>query len=130
VWLCWMGKSWHSSLLDSGLNRDDIWSLINQTQCMHNPDFDSLPKADRLCTRVTMTLNDGSQLTATVHQPTGGKTVLSNEVIVEKCRQLTDSIITKERQQRIEEIVLSMEQLNDVTAVIALLAPLSASSLA
>src|SRR5262249_39094768 len=45
---------------DQRINSDDVWSLVDRTKTHHEPAYDQLPVADRLSTRVRLTLKDGS----------------------------------------------------------------------
>jgi VCBS repeat-containing protein len=112
------------------INRDDVWALIDRTVARHEKAYDSLPIDERLTTRVRVTLNDGSTHTVKVAHPRGtGDRNLTNAEIGEKYEKLTNRVISAERQAAIEKAVLSIETLDDVAQLTALLTPMVHSPL-
>jgi aconitate decarboxylase len=106
------------------INRDDVWRLIDRTQSHHEESYDKLPVDEQLRTRVRLTLDDGSVREATVTHPRGtGPNLLSDSDIVEKYRRLTRSVISPERQATIERTVLGIDELDDISELMALLTP-------
>jgi 2-methylcitrate dehydratase PrpD len=106
------------------INRDDIWRLIERTTTRHEPQYDALPVEQRLTTRVTLTLTGGQHAEQVVAHPRGtGDHLLTNEDIVAKYRMLTASVITPQRQTAIEQAVLGLDTLPDITQLTALLTP-------
>jgi aconitate decarboxylase len=113
------------------INRDDVWNLIDRTIARHESAYDHLPIDERLTTRVRLTLNDGSTHTAKVAHPRGtGDRNLTNPEIRDKYSKLTHRAISAERQAAIENAVLNIETLDDVTQLTALLTPAVQSPLA
>ncbi len=107
------------------INRDDVWRLIDRTQAHHEESYDKLPADEQLRTTVRLTLDDGDVREATVTHPRGtGDRRLSDSDIVEKYRSLTHSVISPERQAAIEQRVLGIDQLDDISELMALLTPM------
>jgi 2-methylcitrate dehydratase PrpD len=101
-----------------------VWNLIGRTRTHHHKAYDALPVQDRLTTRVTVTLTDGSTREQTVAHPPGtGDQQLSDADIVAKYRNLTRSVISTDRQDAIEKTVLNLEALHDISALTDLLTP-------
>jgi 2-methylcitrate dehydratase PrpD len=112
------------------INRDDVWRLIDRTQAHHEESYDKLPVDEQLRTRVRLTLEDGDVREATVTHPRGtGPNLLSDSDIVEKYRSLTHSVISPERQAAIEQHVLGIDELDDISELMALLTPMVESAL-
>ncbi|MFE8954468.1 MmgE/PrpD family protein [Streptomyces althioticus] len=106
------------------INRDDVWRLIERTEVRHDPAFDRLARDERLTTRLTLTLKDGSVRTIEVAHPRGtGDRHLSNTDIATKYRDLTHALVTPERQAAIEQAVLGIDHLEDITELTDLLTP-------
>jgi 2-methylcitrate dehydratase PrpD len=71
-----------------------------------------------------LTLKDHSVRERVVAHPRGtGDRVLSDADIVAKYRSLTASVINSDRQAAIEKMVLSLESLDDISELTALLTP-------
>ncbi len=106
------------------INSDDVWDLIARTRTHHQKAYDALPLQDRLTTRVSVTLKDGSTREKTVAHPPGtGDRLLTDADIVAKYRSLTDSLIDADRQRAIEKAVLNLEALEDISTLTGLLIP-------
>jgi len=106
------------------INRHDVWRLIDLTQAHHEESYDKLPTDEQLRTRVRLTLEDGDVREATVTHPRGtGDHLLSDSDIVEKYRSLTHSVVSPERQASIEQAVLGIDELDDISELMALLTP-------
>ncbi|QDO25664.1 MmgE/PrpD family protein [Streptomyces sp. S1A1-8] len=106
------------------INSDDVWNLIDRTTTRHEATYDELPVEQRLTTRVAITLTDGSVQDKTVVHPHGtGDRALTNAEIVEKYRNLTHSVISADRQSAIESAVLDLDNMADISALVALLTP-------
>src|SRR5262249_32294218 len=109
---------------DQRINSDDVWSLVDRTKTHHELAYDQLPVADRLSTKVRLTLKDGSTREKVVAHPRGtGDRLLTNADIVAKYRSLTRSVIPTDRQSAIEETVLKLDALDDISQLTALLTP-------
>jgi 2-methylcitrate dehydratase PrpD len=106
------------------INSDDVWNLINRTETHHQSAYDQLPVDERLTTQVRITLSDGSTHAATVAHPRGnGSNALTNPEIREKYRKLTKRAITPDRQTAIENAVLNLDTVDDVSQLTDLLTP-------
>jgi aconitate decarboxylase len=112
------------------INRDDVWDLIGRTRTHHDKAYDALPPDQRLTTRVTLTLKDGTTREETVAHPRGtGDNRLTNQQIVDKYRDLTRTVIDAGRRQAIQDTVLGLDAVDDITALTALLTPVVAPAL-
>ncbi|GAX58219.1 MmgE/PrpD family protein [Streptomyces olivochromogenes] len=102
----------------------DVWNLIDRTMTRHEAKYDELPVTQRLTTRVAATLKDGSVRDKTVVHPRGsGNRLLTNDEIVEKYRDLTRTVVSAERQSAIESAILGLEDMADISELVALLTP-------
>lgn len=110
------------------LERDEVWDLVNVTECRLEPDFDA---SGKFRTRVTVSFKDG---TATVsHEVAGAKgddPPLTNEEILEKFRHITQGVIDDERRRRIEDLVLNLETCEDVAQLSEIMSPETKSPIA
>ncbi len=112
------------------INADDVWNLIDRTDVHHEASYDKLPVEDRLTTRVRLTLKDGSTVEKVVAHPRGtGDRQLSDADIVNKYRSLTRAVISPARQTAIEDTVLNLDAVEDISDLTALLTPTVASAL-
>jgi aconitate decarboxylase len=112
------------------INADDVWNLIDRTDVHHEASYDKLPVEDRLTTRVRLTLKDGSTVEKVVAHPRGtGDRQLSDADIVNKYRSLTSAVISPARQTAIEDTVLNLDAVKDISDLTALLTPTVASAL-
>jgi len=106
------------------VNSDDVWALIDRTVTHHERAYDNLPADERLTTQVRLTFKDGSTRAAKVVHPRGtGDRNLTNADIREKYAKLTRRAVSAERQKAIENAVLSLDTLDDIAALTALLTP-------
>lgn len=102
------------------LDRDEVWDLIDKTTCSHDAYFDP---AERLSgARVTVRFDDGFVLEESLDAPRGYDPWVTNEQLVEKYRKLGATVVDGKRLKAIEETVLRLDQLEDVTELIGLLA--------
>lgn len=102
------------------LNRNEVWDLIYRTTCSHDPYFDP---PERVCgARVTIKFDDGFVLEESLDSPRGFDPWVTNEQLVDKYRKLGAPIVNSKRLRAIEEAVLGLEELEDVTELIELLA--------
>ena len=92
------------------LIRDEIWRLVDMTECVYSPGIGSSLSAQD----VTITFDDGTILSAKVESQRGVNPPLSNEEIVEKWRLITKDIIDIERSKKIEDTVIHLEECRDV----------------
>lgn len=111
---------------DAMLNRDAVWDLVQKTECVLN-----LGLKNRFAQRVTIELHDASEpLVAALQGPRGVTPEFSNEDIVEKWRLLAATVIDNERRDKIERLVLHLEECRDVGLLIDLLTPETKNPLA
>jgi aconitate decarboxylase len=102
------------------LDRDDVWELIHKTECFPSADFD---KPDAYCgARVKIEFADGFAMEGRKDKPRGYEPPLSNAEIATKFRRLTADIMDEERVRAIEQAVLGIAELDDVRALLRLLA--------
>ncbi|KAI4159532.1 MAG: hypothetical protein LQ342_006533 [Letrouitia transgressa] len=102
------------------LDRDEVWDLVYKISCSHDPYFDP---AERLSgARVTVTFDDGFVLEESLDSPRGYDPWVTNEQLVEKYRKLAASVLDPLRSREIEEAVLNMDALEDVTELFEVLA--------
>ena len=103
----------------SQLDRDEVWDIVHKVRCSHSAEFD---KPHMACgARVTVVFDDGTSIEDVIMQPKGYNPPVSNEEIRAKYRKLTNSILSSERQQKIEAMVMDLENLRDVTDLTNLL---------
>jgi aconitate decarboxylase len=106
------------------INSDDAWALIDRTLTHHERAYDHLPASERLTTQVRLTFKDGSTRAAKVVHPRGtGDRNLTNGEIRDKYAKLTHRAISAERQAAIENTVLTIDTVDDVAELTALLTP-------
>ncbi|KAK8862881.1 2-methylcitrate dehydratase PrpD [Apiospora arundinis] len=106
---------------DRNLNRDEVWDLVHKTACYHDPHFDQPHFA---CgARITVEFDDGIQVEGVLEQPRGYNPAITDEDIRRKYRKLTPSAVDDEqRLQRIQDLVLNLEDIDDISELIELLA--------
>ena len=105
---------------ESELNRDELWTLVEKSSCMHNERFDQ--PGHEMGSAVTIKFKDGKPtLNMVVDKPKGVDQPISNAEIVDKYRKLTAGLLDKDRQRAIEETVLALEKSHDVTELTRLL---------
>jgi aconitate decarboxylase len=106
------------------INKDDVWSLIGRTRTYHDKDYDKLPVGERETTRVSIISKDGSKRSKVVAHPRGtGPRTLTNDEILDKYRSLTRPIVSVDRQSAIENMVLNLESVRDISSLVDLLTP-------
>ena len=104
------------------IDAEDVWALIERTTAHHETEFDERYE-DGYNTRLEVTLRGGARPTAVIEHPRGGvQQPLTNAEVVEKFRALADPLVGAERAGEIEQVVLSLESLDDVGELIELLA--------
>ncbi|MGB8405852.1 MAG: MmgE/PrpD family protein [Mycobacterium sp.] len=115
---------------DSRIDSSDVWGLINRTHTHHEASYDTLPVTERLTTRVVITFHDGTTIERVVTQPRGtGEHQLTNAEIVDKYRSLTHRVMPRTRQDAIENTVLGLDTLDDITVLTDMLTPPVTSAL-
>lgn len=93
---------------------------MHKTTCSHDPYFDL---EDRLSgARVTIAFEDGFMLEESLDMPMRFDPWVTNEQLVGKYRMLGATVVDPKRLKAIEETVLKLDALEDVTELIDLLA--------
>ncbi|KAF5582435.1 immune-responsive 1 [Fusarium pseudocircinatum] len=104
----------------------DVWRLVDLTECkLHITDGDSIG-----CQEVRIVFEDGTALHHGVPSAFGVDPPLSNEDIVAKWRQLTKGIVENDVVAKIEEMVLSLEEQDDLVTLFKLIREISKNPLA
>ncbi|ETS77640.1 hypothetical protein PFICI_09702 [Pestalotiopsis fici W106-1] len=109
---------------DKNLNRDDVWDLVYKTSCYHDAHFDQPHFA---CgARIAIEFDDGFKVETVLDQPRGYNPPITDKEIQGKYRKLATSAIDDEqRLQRIEQLILDLENIEDISELFQLLAPLT-----
>ncbi|KAI1197622.1 2-methylcitrate dehydratase PrpD [Nemania serpens] len=101
------------------LNRDEIWDLVYKTTCYHDTHFD---KPHHVCgARVVVTFDDGFVVEEQVNMPKGYDPPITDEEIRSKYRRLAASAIDEDRMEKIEKLIVDLENLEDVSELLNLL---------
>ena len=112
---------------NSQLDRDEVWNVIPKIDCEHGPEFDH---PSRGCgAHIVVRFNDESVLEEIIDQPRGFDPPISNEEIQAKWRKLTEDIMDHDRRDAIENFVLGLENLDDVTKLTTALSGMVANPL-
>lgn len=104
---------------DANLERDDTWDLIRKIDCVWNKDFD---EKSAWYTRVSVAFADGEELVHEMPLSNATESLISEDKIKEKWRMITDGIIDDRRRDELEDAVMSLEMLGDVTEISGMLA--------
>lgn len=102
--------------------RDDVWALIPRIHAHHNEEFDKAGARGRGQTRLRISFVDGTTMEVSRQAAKSVLEPLSNGEVVTKFRALTRGVVDASRQSRIEELVLTLEELPDVDALVEALA--------
>ncbi|OQV08077.1 hypothetical protein CLAIMM_12402 [Cladophialophora immunda] len=97
------------------LENNDVWKLVDLSDCELAPEY---PHGQH---SMTIEFADGSSVSQLVENSRGVKPPLTNEEIVEKWRNLTKDIMDSEIVRKIEEIILSLDTLGDISPLYELL---------
>ena len=112
------------------LDADDIWSLIGATEVHLDESLADAPLSERFRTDVAVTTRDGSVHHARVVAPHGAPwDPVTNDELVAKFHALADRVTSRERADAIERAVVGLEDLDDVSDLVNLLAPPVAGAL-
>jgi 2-methylcitrate dehydratase PrpD len=105
------------------LDADDIWSLIDVTEVHLDESIADAPLAERFRTDLAVTTRDGSVHEVRVVAPHGAPgDPVTNEELVTKFHALADRVTSRDRADAIERVVVGLEDLDDISALIDLLA--------
>jgi aconitate decarboxylase len=96
------------------LDADDVWALLPRIEAHHDPAFDTGGPIGRGRTRLRITFTGGVVLEASLAAARSALQPLSDGAIVDKFRRLTRGVIDPDRSQRIERLVLSIDELPDI----------------
>ncbi len=110
-----MIKQYTAERIDS----DDVWRLIPKVR-MHEDESYQGPLHMKVRCRVRITFTDGTD--CEVEQSLRLSDAIANDEIAAKFRTLCEDVVTPERRDRIEEAVLGMEQVADLSTLFQLLA--------
>ncbi|KAG2734030.1 hypothetical protein G9P44_003555 [Scheffersomyces stipitis] len=100
------------SFTEDKLNRDEVWDIVKKTQCVENNFEGQIDPQFKLCTQVTVMTKDGKEHISRVVNPKGVLPPLTGKEIVEKFKNITDNVITKDQQDKIIETVLNLDKLD------------------
>ena len=104
------------------IDADDVWELIERTTPRHEPRFDERLE-DGYNTRLRVSLRDGTEREAFVAQPRGGLLApLGDAEVVEKFHALCNGLVPPAHANRIADVVLRLDELDDARELEALLA--------
>jgi aconitate decarboxylase len=112
------------------IDSDDAWRLIPKVRAHHNKTFDALGPAGRGQTWLGVRFTDGTSRESSQFAARSVLEPLPDDAVVAKYRQLTDGIVEPDRQARIEQLVLSIDELPDLSELVDALAPPVASPFA
>ena len=98
----------------SNLDRNSIWDLASKVECVWNPEFD---QRGRWFTRVSITFGDGKTVVEEMVKSESMARLLPEEKIREKWRTLMSRIMDHEMMNRVEEIILNLEAVDDMTEI-------------
>lgn len=106
---------------EDSLDRDGVWDLVHKTTCFHDTRFD---QPHHGCgARVTILFDDGVKVEEIVDKPRGFDPPITDEDIRLKYRKLASSAIDdKHRIERLEELILGLDRLDDVSEILEILA--------
>lgn len=105
------------------IDADDVWALLPKVEVRHDPSFDAGGILSRGRSRVAVTFSDGERIVVERSGPRTTQQPLDTDGVAGKYRELTDGLIDSERQGAIERTVRSIEELDDVRDLLALLGP-------
>jgi 2-methylcitrate dehydratase PrpD len=105
------------------LDAADIWSLIDRTEVHLDEALNNAGIDQRFRTDVAITMDDGIVYSARVVQPHGGPSdPLTNDDVVRKFHALADRVTSADRAAAIEQAVLGLNDLDDISDLVNLLA--------
>ena len=116
----------HAALVDQfspvRIDSDDVWALIPRITAHHEPAFDAQGAIGRGQTHLTVRFTDGSLLESSRFAAASALEPIANGAIVDKYRRLTHGVLDQRRQQMIERLVLGLDQIDDLSELIEVLA--------
>jgi 2-methylcitrate dehydratase PrpD len=106
------------------LDADDIWSLIGVTDVHLDESLADAPLTERFRTDLAVTTRDGDVHQVRVVAPHGAPwDPVTNDELVTKFHALADRVTSRDRATAIERAMVGLENLDDVSDLIDLLAP-------
>jgi 2-methylcitrate dehydratase PrpD len=102
----------------SRIDADDVWALLPRVAAHHNETFDRLGAPGRGQTRLEIRFTDGTSLESSQFAAKSVLTPLTNDEVVAKYRQLTARVLDPDRQARVEQLVLSLDDLPDLSGLV------------
>jgi 2-methylcitrate dehydratase PrpD len=105
------------------LDADDIWRLVERTDVHLDEARDHADITERFATDLEVITDDGNVHRVRIDQPHGAPTdPITNDELVGKFHALADRVTTRDRATAIERAVTRIDDLADVTELVALLA--------
>ena len=104
---------------EASLERDDAWDLVRKIDCVWNEEFD---QRSAWYTRVSVVFTDGEELVYELPLAKATEKLLDNDKIKDKWRMLTDGIVDAKRRDDLEDTILNLETVDDVTVISKMLA--------
>lgn len=105
------------------IDSDDVWALLPKVDVRHDPSFDAGGVMARGRSRVAVTFSDGQRIEMERSGPRSTQEPLDTDGVAAKFRTLTEALVDRDRQSAIERMVRSIEDLDDVRDLLALLGP-------
>jgi 2-methylcitrate dehydratase PrpD len=102
----------------SRIDADDVWALLPRIVAHHNETFDRLGAPGRGQTRLEIRFTDGTSLESSQFAAKSVLTPLTNDEVVAKYRQLTARVLDPDRRARVEQLVLSLDDLPDLSGLV------------
>jgi aconitate decarboxylase len=109
------------------IDQDDVWALIPRIIAHHDPAYDQEPDT-RGAARMSIRFTDGEALETTLAVSRTMSRPLDRARTIAKFRSLTRDVVSTERQESLLDAVLGLEELADISTLIApLAAPVGAA---
>jgi aconitate decarboxylase len=108
------------------LENEDVWRLVDLTDCVLTKDLGG-PRGRQT---VTIEFEDRTVLTHRVDAAQGVLLPLSNDEIVEKWKLLTRDVIGAERAEKIQAMVLKLDECDDISPLQELMGRLTKNPIA
>ncbi len=105
------------------IDQDDVWALIPRITARHEPAFDVGGPETRGSCRLRVFFADGACIEVARKASRAMLEPQSSEQIAQKYRELTLDLIEPVRQAEIENLVMAMEKMADISPLLRLLAP-------
>lgn len=113
------GQVLASQFSEDKLNSANLRMLMEKVDCVHNSSFDDYGKW-RAC--VTVHLDSPMMsITETLQTPKGINPALTNDEIYDKWKSLTTDILDSRKRREIENLVLHLEDVEDISTLCSLL---------